>query len=80
MTLTEYQIAAGWIEPTSLELMLGRPILYRNADATPVVRLNGWLDGIDEGWAFVEFEDNSRATVRPSRIIAYRPEPKQEGV
>jgi hypothetical protein len=77
MPLTDEMIADGWLPPaTNLAEMVGRPILYVNADATPVVRLEGWLDSIDEGWAVVEFAaDNSRATVRPSRIAAYRPEP-----
>jgi hypothetical protein len=74
--ITEQMRADGWVEPIELAEMISRPIKYLNADATPVVRLDGWLDGIDEGWAVVEFSDQSRATVRPSRIIAYRPEPK----
>ena len=77
MTLTEQMKADGWIEPTDLASMVGRPVKYLNPDADPVVRLDGWLDSIDEGWAVVEFGDGSLATVRPSRIIAYRPEQPQ---
>lgn len=74
------QVPDGWIEHDGdLSKIVGRPIYYVNADATPVVRLTGWLDSIDEGWPVVEFSDNSRATVRPSRIIAYRPENPDAG-
>ena len=72
--LTEEQIAEGWADATTLDAMIGRPIIYRNVDALPVVQLEAWFDGIDEGWAVVEFSDGGRATVRPSRIIAYRKE------
>jgi len=72
--LTDEMRREGWVEPIELERMVGRPIKYHNADAKPAVRLDGWLDSIDEGWPVVEFQDNSRATVRPSRIIAYKPE------
>ena len=74
--ITDAMKAEGWIEPGGLSEMVGRPIKYRNADSDPVVKLDGWLDAIDEGWAVVEFHDGSRATVRPSRIVAYRPETK----
>lgn len=72
--ISEQMKAEGWIEPAPLEQMVGRPIFYQNTDANPPVRLQAWLDAIDEGWAVVEFSDGSRATVRPSRIIAYKPE------
>jgi hypothetical protein len=72
--LTEEMKAAGWVAPVALEQMVGRPVKYLNADAFPVVRLDGWLHKIDEGWPVVEFSDGSLAPVRPSRIIAYRPE------
>lgn len=61
-----------------LSKIVGSLVYYVNNDSTPVVRLQAWLDGIDEGWAVVEFGDNSRATVRPSRIVAYRPTTPQE--
>jgi len=72
--LTDEQIAAGWILVTDLTSMVGRPVIYRNASVNPAVQIEGWLDSLDEGWPVVEFSDNSRAVVRPSRIIAYRPE------
>jgi len=60
-----------WLAPVELSQMVGCKILYRNNDAPPSVQLEAWLDSIQEGWAVVEFSDNSRATVRPSRIIGY---------
>lgn len=74
--LSEQQIAEGWLHPVTLADMVGCKIVYQNTDSTPTVRLEAWLDSVDEGWAVVEFSDGSRATVRPSRIIAYKPEPK----
>ena len=76
--LTPEQIADGWIEPTELAQMVGYRVLYRNAEEQPVVEIECWLDDILEGWAVIEFRDGSRATVRPSRIIAYRPEPRHD--
>lgn len=70
--LDEAATVVGWLTPVSLGEMVGCKVLYVNTDATPTVRLEGWLDGIDEGWAVIEFWDNSRATVRPSRIKGYR--------